>query len=99
MKHLILMLTLSGALTAVPASAQDSAAPRRERPATATYWGDTGLWFVPTAETVKPGGFSFSVYRTEFDFRQGVTDLSDWPITAAVGAGPRNCNIRRLPDG
>ena len=89
MKHLILMLMLSGALTAVPASAQDSAAARTERPATATYWGDTGLWFVPTAETVKPGGFSFSVYRTEFDFRQGVTDLSDWPITAAVGAGPR----------
>ncbi|HZM97557.1 MAG TPA: OmpA family protein [Vicinamibacterales bacterium] len=89
MKRLILMLTLSGALTAVPAWAQDSSGPRTERPATATYWGDTGLWFVPTAETVKPGGFSFSVYRTEFDFKQGVTDLSDWPITAAVGAGPR----------
>lgn len=90
MRRLILMLTLSGALAAVPAWAQDdSSATRTERPATATYWGDTGLWFIPTAETLKPGGFSFSVYRTEFDFKQGATDLSDWPLTAAVGAGPR----------
>jgi outer membrane protein OmpA-like peptidoglycan-associated protein len=29
------------------------------------------------------------VYRTEFDFKQGVTDVSDWPLTVAVGAGPR----------
>jgi peptidoglycan-associated lipoprotein len=83
------MLMLSGALTAVPAWAQDNSGTRTERPAVASYWGDTGLWFIPTAETVKPGGFSFSVYRTEFDFKQGVTGLSDWPITAAVGAGPR----------
>jgi outer membrane protein OmpA-like peptidoglycan-associated protein len=90
MKRLILMLTLSGALAAVPAWAQDdSSATRTERPATASYWGDTGLWFIPTGETVKPGGFSFSVYRTEFDFKQGVTDVSDWPVTVAVGAGPR----------
>ena len=88
MRRLILMLMLSGALTAVPAWAQDSGT-RTERPATASYWGDTGLWFVPTAEVVKPGGFSMSVYRTEFDLVQGVTNLSDWPVTAAVGAGPR----------
>ncbi|MET0166213.1 MAG: transporter, partial [Vicinamibacterales bacterium] len=90
MRRLILMLTLSGALAAAPAWAQDdSSGTRTERPATASYWGDTGLWFIPTAETVKPGGFSFSVYRTEFDFKQGVTDVSDWPVTFAVGAGPR----------
>jgi peptidoglycan-associated lipoprotein len=89
MRRLILMLMLSGALTAVPAWAQDSSGTPTERPATASYWGDTGLWFIPTAETVKPGGWSFSVYRTEFDFRQGVTNVSDWPVTAAVGAGPR----------
>jgi hypothetical protein len=90
MKRLMLMLMLSGALATVPAWAQDdSSGTRTERPATASYWGDTGLWFIPTAETVKPGGFSFSVYRTEFDFKQGVTDVSDWPVTFAVGAGPR----------
>src|SRR5262245_53385494 len=90
MRRLVLMLVLAVAFAAVPAWAQDdSSATRTERPATASYWGDTGLWFIPTAETVKPGGFSFSVYRTEFDFKQGATDLSDWPVTAAVGAGPR----------
>ena len=62
---------------------------RADRMATATYWGDTGLWFVPTAEVVRPKGWSVSAYRTEFDFRQGLTDVSDFPITAAAGAGPR----------
>ena len=57
--------------------------------ATATYWGDTGLWFVPTAEVVRPKGWSISAYRTEFDFRQGLTDVSDCPVTVAAGAGPR----------
>ena len=62
---------------------------RAERMATATYWGDTGLWFVPTAEVVRAKGWSLSAYRTEFDFRQGLTDVSDFPITLAVGAGSR----------
>ncbi len=62
---------------------------RADRMATATYWGDTGLWFVPTAEVVRPKGWSVSAYRTEFDFRQGLTDVSDFPVTVAAGAGPR----------
>ena len=62
---------------------------KAERMATATYWGDTGLWFVPTAEVVRAKGWSVSAYRTEFDFRQGLTDVSDFPVTAAVGAGSR----------
>jgi outer membrane protein OmpA-like peptidoglycan-associated protein len=90
MTRVILMLILSGVLMVVPAWAQgDPSETRTERPATASYWGDTGLWFVPTAEVVKPGGWSFSLYRTEFDFKQGITDVSDWPLTLAVGAGPR----------
>ena len=32
------------------------------RPATPTFYGDTGLWFVPTAETMPAGRFSFSVF-------------------------------------
>ena len=66
MRRLISMVMLSAVLTAGPAFAQlapgDPGA-RTERPATASYWGDTGLWFIPTAETVKPGGWSFSLYR------------------------------------
>ena len=68
---------------------QAPAETRAERMATATYWGDTGLWFVPTAEVVRAKGWSVSAYRTEFDFRQGLTDVSDFPVTVAVGAGSR----------
>jgi outer membrane protein OmpA-like peptidoglycan-associated protein len=90
MRRVFLMIVLMGAASGPQAWAQDtSTTPREERPATATYWGDTGLWFVPTAEVLRPKGVSFSVYRTEFDFKQGLTDVSNWPVTLAVGAGPR----------
>ena len=36
---------------------------KAERMGTATYWGDTGLWFVPTAEVLRPKGWSLSAYR------------------------------------
>jgi outer membrane protein OmpA-like peptidoglycan-associated protein len=89
MRRVFLIVLVIQGFAGTLARAQDSSQPRAERPATATYWGDTGLWFVPTAETVRPKGFSFSVYRTEFDFKQGLTNVSDWPVTLAVGAGPR----------
>ena len=90
MRRVFLMIVLMGAASGPLALAQDtSTTPREERPATATYWGDTGLWFVPTAEVLRPKGMSFSVYRTEFDFKQGLTDVSNWPVTLAVGAGSR----------
>jgi outer membrane protein OmpA-like peptidoglycan-associated protein len=57
------------------------------RPATATFWGDTGLWFVPTGEVLPEGGFSATAYRTELDFRQGNTNVSFFPVTAGVGLG------------
>jgi outer membrane protein OmpA-like peptidoglycan-associated protein len=69
---------------AVPVWAQD----QQTRPAMTTFWGDTGLWFVPTGEVLPTGGLSLSAQRTEFDFRQGNTNVSDWPVTAAFGAGP-----------
>jgi len=75
-------LTLNGQT----AWAQDD---KDTRPATTTFMGDTGLWFVPTAEVVRPKGFSFSVYRTEVDYNQGFTDVSFFPVTAAVGIGSR----------
>jgi outer membrane protein OmpA-like peptidoglycan-associated protein len=57
------------------------------RPATVTFWGDTGLWFVPTGEVLPSRDFSVSGYRTEVDFRQGNTNVSFWPLTGAVGIG------------
>jgi peptidoglycan-associated lipoprotein len=59
------------------------------RPATTTPMGDTGLWFVPTGEVLPAKRWSFSVNRTNFDFNQGFSDVSDWPVTFGVGLGDR----------
>ena len=59
------------------------------RPATTTVFGDTGLWFLPTAEVLGPRKWSFSVYRKNFDFEQGFTDVTTFPITLAFGLGDR----------
>jgi outer membrane protein OmpA-like peptidoglycan-associated protein len=69
---------------AAPGWAQDD----ETRPATTTFWGDTGLWFVPTGEVLPSGDASMSVHHNEFDFRQGNTSVSFWPVTGAIGAGP-----------
>ena len=59
------------------------------RPALPSYYGDTGLWFLPTAETLPSGKWSFSVFRANFDRRQGLTDVSQIGVTGAVGIGNR----------
>jgi outer membrane protein OmpA-like peptidoglycan-associated protein len=76
-------------LVSAPLWAQDSPTPQEVRPAITSYWGDTGLWFVPTAEVLKPGGWAFGAYRTELDFKQGSTDVAYYPGTLAIGAGGR----------
>ena len=55
------------------------------RPALPTFFGDTGLWFVPTADTLPSHRVSVSVFRANFDRRQGLTDVSDIGLTAAIG--------------
>jgi hypothetical protein len=65
------------AVLASPGWAQDE----QTRPATTTFWGDTGLWFVPTAEVLPKRRPSFSIHRTELDFDQGNMNVSFWPIT------------------
>ena len=59
------------------------------RPATTTFRGDTGLWFVPTGEVLPARRWSVSAYRVNFDYNQGFTDVSDWPVTFGVGLGDR----------
>jgi outer membrane protein OmpA-like peptidoglycan-associated protein len=59
------------------------------RPATTTHLGDTGLWFVPTGEVLAAKKWSMSAYRVNFDRDQGFSDVSDWPVTFAFGAGDR----------
>ena len=60
-------VVMLAALTALPAAAQDAPATppddaRDTRPALPTFFGDTGLWFVSTAETLPARGWSFSLY-------------------------------------
>jgi outer membrane protein OmpA-like peptidoglycan-associated protein len=78
-----LALALLTLASAVPTWAQGEAT----RPATTTFWGDTGLWFVPTGEVLPTAQVSVSAHRNEFDYRQGNTNVSFWPVTGAVGAG------------
>ena len=92
MKRLVsrlLLLVVLCALASANVWAQDTSSRQEVRPAITSFWGDTGLWFVPTAEVLKPGGWAFGAYRTELDFKQGATDVAYYPGTLAVGAGNR----------
>jgi len=59
------------------------------RPALPTINGDTGLWFVPTAETMPAGKWSFSVFRANYDRKQGLTDVNQMGVTGAIGIADR----------
>ena len=72
-----------GVSLALPAAAQET------RPATATVSGDTGLWFVPTAEVLPAKRWSASAYRVNVDYEQGFTDVSNWPLTFGFGVRDR----------
>jgi outer membrane protein OmpA-like peptidoglycan-associated protein len=92
-------LALTGAclLWAASAGAQSSASQQQSsdnsssetRPATTTFLGDTGLWFVPTAEVLAHGKWSVSGYRRGTNFKQGFTNVSDVAGTFGVGLGGR----------
>jgi outer membrane protein OmpA-like peptidoglycan-associated protein len=58
-----------------------------DRPATTSAVGDTGIWFVPTGETLPTGKWSVNFSRTESKFDQGFTDVGMFPVSAAVGVG------------
>ena len=80
-----LACTLAGV---APVAAQDSE-PEGTRPAGATFLGDTGLWFVPTAEILPRGKFAASAQRANFDRQEGITDIEHNPATFAVGIADR----------
>jgi outer membrane protein OmpA-like peptidoglycan-associated protein len=85
--------------TSLPALAQTGSQPSNQqapspppsetRPATTTSSGDTGLWFVPTGEVLPARRWSFSVYRVNFDYEQGFSDVSTFPVTFGFGLGDR----------
>lgn len=55
------------------------------RPATTTFFGDTGLWYVPTAEVLPAGKWSVSGYRRGTNYIQGYTNVADFATTFAYG--------------
>ena len=63
--------------------------PAELRPATTTFFGDTGLWFVPTAEILPDRTVSVSTYRVEQDREQGFTNVSHFTVTAGIGLRDR----------
>jgi outer membrane protein OmpA-like peptidoglycan-associated protein len=82
--------TVMPAAAQAPATAPPAAgAPAEARPATTTFLGDTGLWYVPTAEILPHRKWSISAYRLNFDDDQGFTDVSNWPVTFGVGVADR----------
>src|ERR1700704_4976643 len=86
-----------GLLSAVTADAQTSqssssaqtssstSSAEDTRPATTTFYGDTGLWFVPTAEVLKKGQFSVTGYRRGTNYIQGYTNVGDFAGTFGYG--------------
>ncbi len=76
-------------LTVLTAGAQTNQASSttadNTRPATTTFYGDTGLWFVPTAEVLPEGKYSVSGYRRGTNYIQGYTNVGDFAGTFAYG--------------
>src|ERR1700730_5720854 len=84
---------LALAETATPSAqsqtSSNAAADGNTRPATTTFFGDTGLWFVPTAEVLPHGRWSVSGYRRGTNYIQGYTNVGDFAGTFAVGIKDR----------
>src|SRR5207247_651952 len=70
-----------------PAQSSQSQSSDDTRPATTTFFGDTGIWFVPTAEVLPRGKWSASGYRRGTNFIQGYTNVGDFAGTFGVGVG------------
>jgi peptidoglycan-associated lipoprotein len=75
--------------TATQTSSSSTATAEETRPATTTFLGDTGLWFVPTAEVLGNGKWSVSAYRRGTNWIQGYTNVADFAGTFAVGIKDR----------
>ncbi len=89
---LALLPTAALAQTPAPVSeAPDVATPadKNTRPATTTFFGDTGIWYVPTGEVLGDSTWSASVYRRGTNWIQGYTNVADFAGTFALGVKNR----------
>jgi peptidoglycan-associated lipoprotein len=80
------IICLLGTALVVPSTAAAQGS-EETRPALLTVNGDTGIWFVPTAEILPAKRWSVSFQRTNIDDGQGFTDVSMFPVTFGVGIG------------
>ena len=87
----LVALSASASFAQAPSSttAQPSSADSDTRPATTTFQGDTGLWFVPTAEILGHRQWSASFYRRGTNYVQGFTNVGDFAGTFAFGLRDR----------
>src|SRR5437899_3200888 len=86
-----LLATSANAQTSAsqPPAQSQSQSTEDVRPATTTFYGDTGLWFVPTAEILPAGKWSVTGYRRGTNFIQGYTNVGDFAGTFGVGIRDR----------
>src|ERR1044072_2937830 len=75
--------------TATPSTGTSTATPATSetRPATNTFMGDTGLWFVPTGEVLPAKRMSGGGYYANQDFTESFMDIADFSGVAAYGIG------------
>jgi outer membrane protein OmpA-like peptidoglycan-associated protein len=78
---------LQAQTTSPPASRQAPApvSSEDERPATTTFFGDTGLWFVPTGEVLGDRQWSVTGYRRGTNWVQGYSNVADFAGTFGFG--------------
>jgi hypothetical protein len=90
----VLFAAGAGAQTTSPSTTSPSQTPTTDseattRPATTTFHGDTGIWFVPTAEVLAKGTWSVSAYRRGTNWIQGYTNVADFAGTFGYGIKER----------
>ena len=78
-------VAVASAQTTPPAQNPTNPPAEATRPATTTFYGDTGLWYVPTAEILPSGKWSVSIYRRGTDLLQGQSNVADFAGTIGVG--------------
>ncbi len=79
------ILWTAAASAQAPASQTSTSSTEETRPSTTTFFGDTGIWFVPTAEVLPAGKWSASGYRRGTNYIQGYTNVADFAGTFAYG--------------
>ena len=87
------LATVAAAQTPAPSSSPASDSDAATRPATTTFFGDTGIWYVPTGEVLANGKWSSSAYRRGTNWIQGYTNVADFAGTFAVGVKDRAAGL------